>query len=378
MIRILHIVHAITKGGGLCNMIMNYYRFMDRTQIQFDFLYFKDSEDTFQTEIEAMGGRCYRISEPSVSLSFFKERETFFKQHEGEWKAIHCHALFASAVFTKVAKRRGVIHSHSHSHNVGYGKGNPLKRLRNSCFIHQAKVLGDTHLACSKDAAEFMYGENEYQSGKAIIIKNAIDLDKYWFNADLRKKARLGLGVEDKLVIGHVGGLAHQKNHSFLIDIFNDFQKKNPDSVLLLIGGEGIAAGSTKQLLIEKIERYGITDKVRFLGLRDDVNVIYQALDVFVFPSLFEGLGIVLVEAQASGLPCIVSPAVPNEARVLASYVSMDNLKNTDSWVNAIEDASKNDTTQRYVEHELFDAYNIKKQCKVLENVYLSMSGKDL
>jgi len=375
MIRILHIVHAITKGGGLCNMIMNYYRFIDRTQIQFDFLYFMDSEETFQSEIEALGGRCFRMSEPSVSLSFLKEREAFFKQHEGEWKAIHCHALFASAVFTRVAKRHKVSHSHSHSHshNIGYGRGNPLKRLRNSYFIHQARVLGDTHLACSKDAAVFMYGEKEYQSGKAVIIKNAIDLDKYWFNVDQRNNVRRDLGLEDKLVIGHVGGLAPQKNQSFLIDVFYIFQQKHPDSVLLLVGGEGIASGSTKQMLLDKVKNYGISDKVKFLGLRNDVNALDQAMDVFVFPSLFEGFGIVLIEAQASGLPCIVSPAVPNEARVLQSYVSMNNLDNADSWVNAVENALRYDSSQRYVEHELFDEYNIRKQCKVLEHIYLSI-----
>lgn len=372
MIRILHIVHAITRGGGLCNMIMNYYRFIDRTQIQFDFLYFKDSEVTFQSEIESMGGRCFKMSEPSISISFFKEREAFFELHEGEWKAIHCHALFASAVFAKVAKRHKISRCYSHSHNVGYGKGNPIKLLRNKYFIHQAKILGDTHIACSKDAAIFMFGEKEYQSGKAVIIKNAIDLHKYWFNELQRREMRRELGVEDKLAIGHVGGLTPQKNHSFLVDVFYNIQLKYPDSVLLLVGGEGIASGSTKQLLIDKVNSYGIADKVKFLGLRNDVNAIVQAFDVFVFPSLFEGLGIVLIEAQASGLPCIVSPAVPNEARVLQSYVSMDNLVDADSWVKAIEGALISDVSKRYVEHEQFDDYNIRKQCKVLENIYLS------
>ena len=357
-------------------MIMNYYRFINKKQIQFDFLYFKNSEDSFESEIIAMGGRCFKMSEPSISLSFFKEREAFFKLHEGEWDAIHCHALFASAIFTKVAKRHKVSHSHSHSHNVGYGYGHFISRLRNWYFVHQAKVLGDTHLACSKDAAVFMFGQEEYQNGKAVVINNAIDLEKFWFDAEQRNMMRRELGIENKLVIGHVGGFAPQKNHSFLIDIFYRFQKKHPDSVLLLVGGEGIASGSTKHQLMDKVSNYGIADKVKFLGLRDDVNLIYQALDVFVFPSLFEGLGIVLVEAQASGLPCVVSPAVPSEARVIPSYVSLDNLDTVDLWVSAIGGASNIDISQRYVKHELFDEYNIKLQCNKLLDIYLSTNER--
>lgn len=374
MIRILHIVHAITKGGGLCNMIMNYYRFIDRTKIQFDFLYFRCSEDTFQAEIESLGGRCFKMSEPSVSIAFFKEREEFFKLHKGEWKTIHCHVLFASAIFTKVAKRNRVSYSFSHSHSksFGYGMDNPIKRLRNSYFVHRAKVLGDVYLACSEDAALFMFGNKEFLNGKAVIIKNAINLDRYWFNIEQRNKMRHELGVENKMVVGHVGGFAPQKNHTFLIDVFYNFQKKHPDSVLLLTGGEGIATGSTKKSLVDKIKSYDITDKVKFLGLRDDVYAVNQALDVFVFPSLFEGLGIVLVEAQAAGLPCIVSPAVPKETYVLPNYVSMDNLDNVESWSVAIENALKYDIQKRYVNHELFNDYNIKKQCIVLEQIYLS------
>lgn len=373
MIRILHIVHAITKGGGLSNMVMNYYRFIDREKIQFDFLYFRDSEDTFQAEIESLGGRCFKMSEPSISAAYLKEREVFFKEHEGEWNAIHCHALFASALFTKIAKQHNIPSSFSHSHSAAYGTGNLVKRLRNSYFIHKSKTLGDVHLACSKDAALFMFGEEEIRSGRAIILNNAIDLDKYWFDTEKRKALRAKLAIEDKFVIGHVGGFVPLKNQLYLIDVFNNFQKKYPDSVLLLIGGEGIAAGSTKKLLIDKINDYGICEKVKMLGLRDDVNALDQAMDVFVLPSLFEGLGIALIEAQASGLPCIASPAVPNEAQILSSYIKMDNLDNIDSWVKTIETSFNYDISQRYVDRKKFDDFNIRKQCKKLEDIYLNV-----
>lgn len=376
MIRILHIVHAITKGGGLCNMVMNYYRFIDREKIQFDFLYFRDSEDTFQQEIESLGGRCFKMSEPSISNAFIKERETFFKEHEGEWNAIHCHALFASAVFTKIAKQHKIPYSFSHSHSAAYGTGNVLKRFRNSYFINKSKALGDVHLACSKDAALFMFGKKELQSGRAIIVNNAIDLDKYWFDIDKRKKMRAELSIDNKFVIGHVGGFVPLKNQSYLVDVFYNFQLNHPDSVLLLIGGEGIAAGSTKQLLIDKINQYEISDKVKLLGLRDDVNALDQAMDVFVLPSLFEGLGIALVEAQASGLPCIASPAVPHEAQILDSYTAMNDLEDIDSWVKAIEASMNYGISQRYVDCNKFDGFNITKQCEKLEEVYLKTARK--
>ncbi len=370
MVRILHIVHAITRGGGLSNVVMNYYRNMNREKIQFDFLYFREVEDDFRSEIESLGGRCFYMAEPSLSLSFFKERESFFREHRGEWLAIHCHALFAVCIFAKVAKKYGVKSVIAHSHSAGYGIGKIIKKTRNIAFVSQARKLSDIHLACSHDAAEFMFGKNKIASGEVTIIKNAINCHDFIFSYEARIRIRNSLFINDEtILIGHVGGFASQKNHVFLINIFSELQKRRPDSALLLVGGEGITAGSTKKIVLDKVRQCGLEKKVIFAGLRNDVNELLSAMDIFVFPSLFEGLGLSLVEAQVAGLQCFVSDVVPSEVKVTDNLTFLPLEAGVQEWaLKLISGSSLN--KKREVDLELFKEYDINLTPKKLYAIY--------
>ena len=368
--RILHVVHAITRGGGLSNVVMNYYRHIDREKVQFDFLYFREVENDFKDEIESLGGRCFYMSEPSLSLSFFKERESFFKGHQGEWQILHCHALFAVSVFAKTAKKYGVKSVAAHSHSLGYGTGNIIKNIRNFAFVLQAKKLSDIHLACSNDSAQFMFGKTEIDSGGVTIINNAINCADFLFNRDARSRIRENLSMDHKTILmGHVGGFAYLKNHTFLLDIFSEFQKRHQNAILLLVGGEGIAAGSTKKAVLEKVKQADIEDRVIFAGLRKDVNDLLSAMDIFVFPSLFEGLGLALIEAQAAGLQCFASEVVPKEVKITDNLTFLPLEAGAQEWAtNIISSYDKN--RSREVNLKLFEKYDITITQKELLNIY--------
>ena len=175
-----------------------------------------------------------------------------------------------------------------------------------------SKKYATDYFACSELAGRWLFGDKTFEQGKVTIINNAIDLDKFKYDEKVRKEKRKELNInDDTLVVGHIGRFVAQKNHTFLIDIFSELHKKEKNSILLLIG-QGPLIGEIKQ----KVETLGISDSVKFLGQRDDVNELYNAMDLFLFPSLYEGLGMVLIEAQANGLPCIASTEVPKNARV--------------------------------------------------------------
>jgi len=370
VIKVLHIVHALTRGGGLCNFIMNYYRTIDRTRIQFDFLYFKEVEDDFKDEITQLGGKYYKMSEPSTNPSFIKEREDFFRKHKGDYTAIHCHVLFAAAIFAKTAKKYGVENIIVHSHSTGYGIGF-LRKIRNYYLVKQARRLATCRLACSEESAIFMFGKKAVYKGTVAVIRNAIDCNKYIFDEKIRHAVREDLGIKEYFVVGHVGGFVPLKNHLFLIDVFKEICKIIPDSVLILVGGEGTASGSTKSDVMYKVEKLGLTDKVKFLGIRKDVNRLMMAMDVFVFPSVFEGFGLVMVEAQTTGLPSFASTSVPNAVKCTDLAYFLPLSAGPKEWAATI--LQNNSNQHRRMDISGFEAYDIRKQKEILENIYLEM-----
>ena len=340
MIRILHIVHALTNGGGLSNFVMNYYRKIDRSKIQFDFVYFKETNELFKNEIIRSGGRVFKWTEPSLDLKYRKEARDFFKAHSGEYIAIHCHALFAVAAYGKTAKKYGVKNIIAHSHNIGYGENG------------------------------WVFGKKNYNAGKVLIIKNAVDCEKFYFNERTRDEVRKELQLHNCLTIGHVGGFTKQKNHQFLISLFYKYLTINPNSKLVLVGGNGLVSGATMPEMMDLVQRLGISEKVIFTGLRDDVNRIMMGMDLFLFPSTFEGFGLVLVEAQASGLKCIASDRVPSEAKCTERITYLP-LENEDKWINEIKNTSIHN---RKVNKSDFLKYDIGYNAEKLERFYVSLT----
>ncbi len=315
MIRVLHVVHGLFKSGGLANFVMNYYRNIDRSQVQFDFLYFIEDKYSFRDEIERLGGRCFRMNEPSISLRYRKEFDDFFKCHCGEWKVMHCHALFAAALLGDIAKRNGMPCIIAHAHSTVYGKG-LLRKMRNFLIIQMTRNKADYYVACGEKAGRFLFGDKAYNEGKVRVFNNAIDVERFVFSVETRNRVRKELCIGDALVVGHVGGFSIVKNHTFLVDIFGEILKRHPNSVLLLIGGEGVASGSTRDEIINKVQNLGLSDHIKFLGVRNDVDAFLSALDVYCQPSIFEGMPISVVEAQTCGLPCVLSDSITREVSI--------------------------------------------------------------
>ena len=232
-----------------------------------------------------------------------------------------------------------------------------------------SKVYVTDYMCCSELAGRWLFGDKAYDSGKVYLLNNAIDLDKFKYNKSLRKEKRKELGIsDDTLVIGHIGRFVAQKNHTFLIDIFNELHKKNPSSLLLLVG-----QGPLMEEIKNKVKELKLNDSVRFLGQRNDVNELYQAFDVFCLPSLYEGLPVVGVEAQASGLLCILSNAMTKETKVLdiTKFMSLNNTPR--EWADSILDDVKRYKIIDSSKEMRSKNFYIKEEAKKLEKYYLNL-----
>lgn len=314
--------------GGVEAVVMNYYRFIDRAKVQFDFFCFEGSLLPQRNEIEKLGGRIFIVPKFSHPLSYIKSVRKIFR--ENNYKIVHCHmntmGVFAMYAAFKENIPIRILHNHSmvnHFFSRSEFKRNILKYiLRTLCKIYP------THFcACSKAAGDWMYGKNFNYT----IFNNGIDVDKFKFNQEIRESVRAKLGIQDKLVIGHVGRFCEQKNHDLLIDIFSHVLDYQNNAVLMLIG-EGELLDQVKL----KVKKYSIEDKVLFLGKQNDTSKYYQAMDVFCLPSRYEGLPVVGVEAQCSGLPCLFSTYVSKESKILAStkFLSYDDSLN--KWARTL------------------------------------------
>lgn len=328
-IRVLHVVTKMDRAG-LETMLMNYYRIIDRSKIQFDFLVHRDEKGDYDDEILKLGGKIYHFSPIGIkSMFFYASRMKNFLVNNPEYKIVHSHLDALSALPLSGAKRAGVPVRIAHSHNNGFSRDSKyfLRKMLKPLIVKYATDL----FACSKSAGDFMFGKKN----KHIVMKNAIDTKKYSFNEGIRSKTRESLGLKDSFVIGHVGRLTHQKNHDFLLDVFNEVLREKPNSVLLIVG-----VGELEDQIKEKVEKLDLSSKVIFLGVRSDIPELMQAMDVFALPSHYEGLGIVAIEAQATGLPCVLSSEVSSEAGVAEELFEYVSLISTSGWVGSVLEKS--------------------------------------
>lgn len=323
-LRVLQVVTHMERGG-LESMLMNYYRYIDREKIQFDFLVHRQERAAYDDEIEAMGGKIYRL--PRLvpwSKAYLTALNRFFDEHP-EYRIVHVHQDCLSSVILKAAEQHNTPVRIAHSHNANQDRNlkYPIK-----LWCRRSIPRCATHLfACGKDAGDWMFGGASYQ-----IINNAIDTAAYTYDTNKRVEMRRQLGLAGELVIGHVGRFNPQKNHPFLMDIFAALLKKESNAVLLLVGG-----GEGMSKMQEKVQALGIAEHVRFLGVRSDVADLMQAMDMFVLPSLYEGLPVTMVEAQAAGLPCIISDKVPPECILTEGLVDVMPLSaSPETWAEKI------------------------------------------
>ncbi|MBP3596064.1 MAG: glycosyltransferase [Clostridia bacterium] len=355
------------NSGGVESCIMNYYRNIDKSKIQFDFIVNSNSKIPQKNEIEKLGGRIFVV--PGYK-NIFKYMKSMFKiLKENKYDIVHSNVNSLSVFPLFIAKKAGVkiriAHNHSTSNKKEWGKNiikNILKLFSKKYATH--------YFACSNHAAEWLFGKKLVNDGKVTVIKNAIDLNKFKYNELVRKELRENLKIENKFVIGNVGRFQEQKNHEFLIDIFNEVYKINKNAILLLIG-----EGPLKAKIHEKVNNLNLNEVVYFLGVKENVSEYFQAMDLFLFPSLYEGLGMVAVEAQCSNLPVICSTAVPENVKLSNNIEFLDLSEDKKIWRDTIlkKYEIRKDNTK-----VLFDAgYNVKNAVDNLQMKYFELlNGK--
>ncbi|MDF0727773.1 glycosyltransferase family 1 protein [Cytobacillus sp. S13-E01] len=308
-IRVLQVV-TIMNRGGLETMLMNYYRQIDRSKIQFDFLVHRNEKGHYDEEISRLGGEIYNMPQirPGNYSTYFKMLKQFFLDHS-YYRVVHSHINENSSFVLKAAKNARVPCRivHSHISDLGIDIKLPFRLYAR----YSMRDNPNKYFACSKVAGEWLYGKKFKEKNDIVILNNAINTNEFKYDIVKRMKIREDLDLNDKLVIGHVGRFNKQKNHTFLIDIFKVIHNKNPNSMLIMVGD-----GDLRLDMEKKVENMGLSSAVKFLGIRSDIAEIMQGMDVFLFPSLFEGLPVVLVEAQAAGLNCIVSDTITQETNI--------------------------------------------------------------
>ncbi len=319
------------NGGGVEAVVMNYYRHLDRNNIQFDFICDNDSTNIPYEEIKRLGGKVFLVPPYQKIFEYNKELFKIFKKEK--YKIVHSHINTLSIFPLRIAKKANIpvriAHSHSTSNKKEW-KRNLIKQLLRPF----SKMYATDYMCCSEFAGRWLFGDKEFDKGNVYLLNNAIDVDKFKYDEKIRKMKREELGInKDTLVIGHIGRFVSQKNHTFLIDIFKEIHRQNKNTTLLLVG-----QGPLKKTIEEKVKVLNLENSVIFLGQREDVNDLYQTMDVFVLPSLYEGLPVVGVEAQASGLLCMFSTDMTREVKILDTSIFIPLEKSSSYWAKKIMD----------------------------------------
>lgn len=356
-IRILHIVTHMNRGG-LETMIMNYYRKLDRKRIQFDFLVHREERADYDDEIEGLGGKIYRLQKLNpFDTRYLHSLDAFFGEHK-EYLIVHSHLDCMSAVPLKAAQSQGVPVRIAHSHNSAQDKN--VKYLLKLFYKNRIKKYATDLFACSEQAGKWMFDSDDFK-----VFPNAIDAGTFRYNEAVRRKLRAQYELSrENVVIGHVGRFNKQKNHPFLIEVFAEIVNINPAAVLMLVG-----QGDMFDDMQEYAKKLCVFDRILFLGMRENVNELMQAMDVFVFPSLYEGLGIVAIEAQAAGLPCIISDRVPIECKKTELVQQIPLEKPRRYWAEHIVYAAKTERQDTFLQIAE-SKYDIEENVKWLEQYY--------
>lgn len=355
MERILQVVTYMGRGG-LETMLMNYYRRIDRTKIQFDFLVHRDFRADYDDEIEALGGKIHRMPPMNpASLSYRRALRAFFRAHP--YRVVHCHLNYMSGLILAEAKRAGAKRTIAHAHNTAAQKN--WKYLIKSISARSIPKYADELLACGQQAGSAIFKGHPFR-----VLPNAIDAQSYRYSEAVRMRKRAELGLEEELTIIHVGRFDYQKNHAFLMDLFEQLVTQDA-SAKLLLAGDGPLRPEMERKATSLPE-----GSIEFLGVRRDIPDLLQAADIFVFPSHFEGLPVTMIEAQAAGLPCVKSDTVTDECIVtdLVTSLPIDDPK---PWADAILAAKDTPRTDRLADIQR-SGYDITAAADKLTRFYLN------
>lgn len=367
-VRILQISYGMDRGGAE-TLIMNIYRNIDRTKVQFDFLLHNPERTAYEDEIESLGGRIYRIPRflGYNKFSYDRNLKKFLLSHP-EYRIIHDHLMDSADETFRVAKKLGRITiAHSHIAQT-YSSLSDIIRF---FFRRNLYKTASYRFACSKEAGDWLYRKK----ADYVVLNNGIDTERYKFLKEIRDRKRNELGIApETFLITNIGRMVGQKNQKRLLDIFALYHDTDKDSKLAVIG-----TGPLENELKEKTEKKGLADDVLFLGSHSDVNEILMASDLFLFPSLFEGLGIVLVEAEATGLECVFSSNIPGEVDLIPSLMTRVSLEDTDEeWARRIREVKSDKKPERNEQYLAVrnKGYDIRKSAAFMEDFYLRISGR--
>jgi glycosyltransferase EpsD len=364
-IRILHVVTKMDRGG-LETMLMNYYRNIDRSKIQFDFLVHRKEKGAYDEEIKSLGGKIFKLSPISLKnfLRYRKELKLFFLNNK-EYKIVHSHLDSLSALPLLAAKKANVPVRIAHSHTSSFDRD--LKLPLRASLKKLIRFNATAFYCCSPLAAKFMFGKNFYDYK---VINNAIEIDKFRYNSRKRKKVRNNLNISDNtFVLGHVGRFNYPKNHIFLLELFKSVYEENNSSILLLVG-----TGDLENEVRSHVKRLGLVNNVKFLGSRTDISDLMQAMDYFVMPSLYEGLGMAIIEAQFSGLPILASAGViPLEVKVSNKVKFLELKLGPKNWSKYLKTKSEMNQNRGDLDINRQYEYDISKQSPILAQLYLDM-----
>ncbi len=364
MIRVLQDLSAL-DGGGVAKLLYDYYRFMDHVLVQFDFMIYNFyDEGIYEKPLKEMGCTIYKLPAYSQNPEACSEMQEKIIS-EGHYDVLHTHFGIGGFRILKIAKKYGIQKRIVHSH-IAYEPYGLKTRIANIIKRALNKYYATDLFACGRDAAAFMWGKRALDKGKVRIMKNAIDTHLFTFNANFRIQKRKELGIEDKLAIGIVGRLTAQKNYPFLFKVYQEVLELRNDVVLVVIG-----RGLEEDKIKDYAKSMGIYDKIMFLGIRDDVPQLLNALDIFVLPSLYEGLPVVLVEAQANGLPAIVADTITDEMDIteLIHYLPINGTQK--KWAEMIcSYECNNSDREKYAKQVADSGYDIRNACLEMSNFY--------
>ena len=357
------------RRGGSQAMVMSLYRVLDRENYQFDFIIFTPDHDDYYDEIIALGGKVYHFKKlNSVNMIEVRNEWNHFFSNHPEYKILHSHVRSFASVYIPIARKHGVT-TIIHSHSTSNGKG--IKGIAKSVLELPLRYQADYLFACSTEAGKWLFGEKAISKPNYRFIPNAISTDNFLYSREDRRIVRERYGIGNETIVGHVGGFETPKNHKFVIDCFRDFLKLKPTAKLMLVGD------GTYELAIKKLcHDYCIEENVLFVGLQADVGPFLSAMDVFLFPSLWEGLPVSVVEAQVSGLKCLLSDTITRDVELsdLLTYYSLN--KSSENWAKTLYNLAAEERSPAS-ENNLANlrAFDCHETIKALEAFYSSCTG---
>lgn len=367
-IKVLHILGK-RPVGGVGTFLKNMHNNLNVSEVQFDYLISSSIMDgDFDKEVRRRGGTVFVLPELTYSNSFkyIKQLSEFYKKNSRYYEIIHIHTPNIAVFNLILAKKNGIKNRIVHSHSTKYSDS-ISKSLRNFLLQLPIRKIANNYFACTEDSSKFLFG-SDLTNNEVKIIKNAINLEDYKYDSSVRKEIRDELNLSDAFLIGHVGAFLPVKNHEFIINLFHQIHKKNNNTMLLLVGD-----GNLENQIKNKVSELGLEQKVIFMGRRMDVNKLMQAMDLFILPSLFEGMPLVGIEAQASGLPCVFSETLTSDIKVTKN-VYFEKITDIKAWENKIISVSNQSINRELAYEELYETdYNVKKEVVKLEGYYKKM-----